>query len=490
MDEAGMTDSLSMCSVLKIVHQAKAKLVLVGDPAQLQPVGPGASFRALVERLGFAEMQTVYRQSIPWQRQATVDFSSGAMAKGLAAYKAENCIHVEVTPEAAMQKLLKEWQRVCGEASNLNQVLVIAHRNEDIQALNALLRNERVKEGKIDSGYTVKTSKGEINIASGDRILFLKNDRQLGVSNGRFATVESVEFTESKKVLSFTVKLDGSDQNITINPYAYSDFTHGYAATVHKTQGMTVDHSLVYIGSKGWNRHLTYVALSRHRQSCQVYADRQTHAHDGILMRRLSRLGLKDSVLDFPLAFAERRGIDHQSMSQKLSAHLTERLTTWKKQISDKIGQWISADKALERETENSNEQLIDIDEKSFKTLLMRYVDMELEQTRLVNAMHTARLQDQKAAKELSMQILTHSKSIQLFAEQAIQHPDIKATIEALQKTKPISLVQCGGFTAIRERLHKNELSQEDLCVLAVKLRSKALSESHMQVRDRSRGGR
>ena len=63
MDEAGMTDSLSMLSVLKIIHQAKAKLVLVGDSAQLQPVGPGASFRALVERLGFVEMQT-YLSSI------------------------------------------------------------------------------------------------------------------------------------------------------------------------------------------------------------------------------------------------------------------------------------------------------------------------------------------------------------------------------------------------------------------------------------------
>ncbi len=490
MDEAGMTDSLSMCSVLKIVHQAKAKLVLVGDPAQLQPVGPGASFRALVERLGFTEMQTVYRQSVPWQRQATVDFSGGAMAKGLAAYKAENCIHVEATSETAMQQLLKEWQRVCGEASDLSQVLVIAYRNEDIQALNALLRNERVKEGKIDSGYSVKTSKGEINIASGDRILFLKNDWQLGVSNGRFATVESIDFTESKKVLSFTVKLDGSYQNITINPYAYSDFTHGYAATVHKTQGMTIDHSLVYVGGKGWNRHLTYVALSRHRQSCHVYADRDTHANHGILMRRLSRLGLKDSVLDFPLAFAEHRSIDHQSMSQKLSAHLAERLAAWKKQISDKIAQWVSSDKALEREIVHSNEQLIDIDKKSLKTLLIQYVDMELEQTRLVNAMHAARLQDFNAAKELSAQILAHSKSIQLFAEQAIKHHDIKATIEALQTIKPMTLAQRGGFMAIRERFHQGEFSQEDMHLLAVKLQSKAMSESRTRIREISKGGR
>ena len=359
MDEAGMTDSLSMLSVLKIVHQAEAKLVLVGDPAQLQPVGPGASFRALVERLGFAEMQTVYRQSVPWQRQATVDFSGGAIAKGLAAYKAEKCIHVESTPEAAMQQLLKQWQKVCGDnTSHLNQVLVIAHRNADIQALNLLLRADCVKTGKIEAGYLVKTRQGEINLASGDRILFLKNDRELGVSNGRFATVESIDFLSGNKALSFTVKLDGSDQNVTIHPTVYADFTYGYAATVHKTQGMTVDHSLVYLGGKGWNRHLTYVALSRHRQSCQVYADRETHANQGILMRRLSRLGLKDSVLDFPLAFAERRGIDHPSITQKLSTHLAERLAKWKKQLTNKIAQWKSADKTFAREVIGEHESL------------------------------------------------------------------------------------------------------------------------------------
>ena len=115
MDEAGMTDSLSMFSVLKLIHKAKAKLVLVGDPAQLQPVGPGASFRALVERLGFVEIQHIYRQTIPWQREATIAFSQGAIAKGLAAYKTKNCIHIENTSEAAMQQLVQDWRKICAD---------------------------------------------------------------------------------------------------------------------------------------------------------------------------------------------------------------------------------------------------------------------------------------------------------------------------------------------------------------------------------------
>ncbi len=358
MDEAGMTDSLSMLSVLKIVAQAKAKLVLVGDSVQLQPVGPGATFRALVERLGFVEIQQVYRQSVPWQREATVAFSTGAIAKGLASYREKNCIFMEADPDLAMKKLMMNWKSLVQDQNKLSQVLVIAHRNEDINALNSLLRAERVESGKILAGYKVKTVRGEISIAQGDRILFLKNDRKLGVSNGRFATVEFVDFIRSNQVNYFTVKLDGSNQTIAINPYAYNHFTYGYAVTVHKVQGITIDHSLVYAGGKGWNRHLTYVAFSRHRQSCSLYADRETHPQDALFIYRLGRLSLKDSVLDFPLAFAERRGIEPQNNQQKLTAHLAKKLASWKQQIVDKVSKWhMAVDKASEQDVAQKPEQ-------------------------------------------------------------------------------------------------------------------------------------
>lgn len=482
MDEAGMTDSRSMLAVLKLIHKAKAKLVLVGDPAQLQPVGPGASFRALVERLGFVELQHIYRQEIPWQRKATIAFSKGSIAKGLAAYKIKNSIHIENAPETAMQQLVKNWWAICRDKSSLDNVLVIAHRNDDIQQLNSLLRACRVEKNYIDAGYSVNTTQGKIKIASNDRVLFLKNDRELGISNGRFATIESIDFDKSHKVISFTAKLDGSDKKLTINPIIYPHFTYGYAATVHKTQGMTVDHSLVYAGGKGWNRHLTYVAFSRHRQSCHLYADRQTHPTDRIFTYRLSRLGLKDSVLDFPLAFVERRGIDPESIRQKIIKHLANQLEKWKKQITDKIEQWVSLDKTL-----HQVEQSIELEKNSIKTLLLRYVDMELKQTRLVNAMHSARLQDPNAAKQLSEQAIIHSKRIQDFAEKIIDHSEIK---NYLAVNKDIKLTDHDGFIKICERFQKGKWLDEDIYLLIKKLQNKAMSQSHIQTQNRSQDGR
>ncbi len=59
MDEAGMTNLHDMAFVVKTVKAARAKLVLIGDPDQLQPIGPGAPFRALAENIGFAELNHI-----------------------------------------------------------------------------------------------------------------------------------------------------------------------------------------------------------------------------------------------------------------------------------------------------------------------------------------------------------------------------------------------------------------------------------------------
>ncbi len=358
MDEAGMTDSVSLLAVLKAVREARAKLVLVGDPAQLQPVGPGASFRALVERLGFAEIQTVYRQQEQWQKDATIALSAGRVTDALTAYDEHGCIHFERNEIDAMSQLVSDWQRSRTEQSkDLSQYLVITHRNEDVNELNLRLRQTRIQQGEIAQGYQVTSKQGKMSIAQDDRILFLKNDRRLGVANGRFATIKTVAFTESGKVQNFTVQLDGTNQNININPEEYRDFAYGYAATVHKVQGMTVDHAFVY--ARGiWDRSLTYVALSRHRQTCHLYAAKTSYQNQSLLERSLGRFAMKDSLLDFPLAFAERRNIDNSQLLTLLPAHLSKRLKALKDRVADEYEQFMFPEKVAARKHFLAEEQL------------------------------------------------------------------------------------------------------------------------------------
>ncbi len=174
-----------------------------------------------------------------------------------------------------------------------------------------------------------------ISLSLGDRLLFLKNDTRLGVNNGRFAHVVVLDLNAAGKVKNLVCELDGTQTRVLIDPMLYGDFMHGYAATVHKTQGMTVKHAFVYIWGKSWDRHLTYVAISRHKASCQLYADRTTYPGFNQLAISFGRDGLKDSVLDYPYAFAKRRNI--RPNEGGFLKHLTSRLKKFKDEMAQKL---------------------------------------------------------------------------------------------------------------------------------------------------------
>ena len=88
---------------------------------------------------------------------------------------------------------------------------------------------------------------------------------------------------------------------------------HGYAATVHKAQGVTVDRAHVLAGP-GMDRHMAYVALTRHREGVALHWSAEAMGDRAGLVRALSRERAKDTSLDYAgpegvAAFAERRGL-------------------------------------------------------------------------------------------------------------------------------------------------------------------------------------
>src|SRR5690606_28392522 len=105
----------------------------------------------------------------------------------------------------------------------------------------------------------IGTERGERRFARGDRVLFLRNERSLGVKNGSLGTVTSVS------VARMAVMLDDG-QSVAFDTKDYAQIDHGYATTIHKAQGMTVDRVHVLV-TPGLDRHSAYVALSRHRDA-------------------------------------------------------------------------------------------------------------------------------------------------------------------------------------------------------------------------------
>ena len=129
------------------------------------------------------------------------------------------------------------------------------------QAIRARLREDRAP----DAETLVRTPTGPRAFAPGDRIVFTRNDAEIGVKNGMLGIVIEAEPDV------FVVEMDGdTPRQVRFDPRAFPQVDHGYAVTIHKSQGATVDRSYV-LASRAMDRHLAYVALTRHREDMQLY---------------------------------------------------------------------------------------------------------------------------------------------------------------------------------------------------------------------------
>ena len=87
------------------------KLVLVGDPDQLQPIEAGAAFRAIADRIGYAELGLIYRQREAWMRQASTDLAGGQIGAALAAYDDAGMVRTQWSRDEAIASLISDWDR-------------------------------------------------------------------------------------------------------------------------------------------------------------------------------------------------------------------------------------------------------------------------------------------------------------------------------------------------------------------------------------------
>jgi len=366
MDEAGMVNNVLMDRVLSQIDGAGAKLVLIGDGEQLQPIQAGCPFRDIAMQQGYSEIGTVRRQLVQWQREATEHLARGRGMQAIGAYEREGHVHHFDGASAALERLVDDYLAV-GTGSKI----VLAHRNQDVRQINEQIRaglvergavkpgavfgeerakavhtrtpfglsaGDRIRFGADDAVYGVKagdegvylgrageehrvrTAAGdEYQIANadyepilprevpeimegafgaGDRILFTRNDRSLGVSNGSLGTVQS----HAEGVM--IVVLDGVSEPVRFTHDEYSDVAYGYAATVHKSQGMTVDRSFV-LTSASMDKHLGYVSLSRHRERTDIYVSDELMRGQS-LGTVLSRVRRQETALEL----AERHGLE------------------------------------------------------------------------------------------------------------------------------------------------------------------------------------
>ncbi len=297
VDEAGMVGSRQMAALVEHVQGAGAKLVLVGDTRQLQAIDAGAAFRAIQDRVGGVELIDVRRQQYQADREMAKAFRDGRAADALKNLSDRGLLHVEKTTEQAQQKAVANYLR---DVMDGKATMILAATRREVRDLNQAARAEFREIGTLrGDDVAVLTSRGERAFAAGDRVVFLRNSHDLDVKNGTAAEVLKVDDRIMRVQLA-----DGSERLVNHAAH-YNHVDHGYALTVHKSQGATVDRAHVVAGEMT-GREWTYVAATRAREETRVYTTKVAmgrEAGPGLekadLARDMGRSHAKDTTQDY-----------------------------------------------------------------------------------------------------------------------------------------------------------------------------------------------
>jgi len=261
VDEAGMVGTLQMARLVDEAGKAGARLALVGDAGQLQPIEHGAPFKVFGEIIGKSELTEIRRQREGWQREAVHDFAGGRAIEGLSKYQERGLLTVTEKKTDAMKRLVDDWSR---NPAEYKDKVMIASTRATVGELNRLGQQFRMERGELGA-ESIQADGYDFH--AGDRILFRQNDRRLGVLNGQRATVKEID-AESQTLIA---RMDAGDLRV-ISLERYDKIQLGYAFTTHSLQGDTREASYVLVGGSMQDRELSYVQMSRHRGEAHIYA--------------------------------------------------------------------------------------------------------------------------------------------------------------------------------------------------------------------------
>lgn len=314
VDEAGLCSSRDMHALLGAVEKAGAKLVLVGDRKQLQSIGAGPGLDLVARAVAATRVDTIVRQTEAWAREAITAFGTGHAATAIKAFADRGLLIEAEGAKAAIRAVVDEASRAHSKEPT-GSVLILAKSNAAVAAISREVRERRKAAGLIaGKEVTLKaaTPSGhatDITLARGDLIRFLVRDDEMGVVNGSIATVLKVR---ERRIMGgvgsrFRIEADIGGRRVTFDPARLADsqgrprLGWAYAATVHSSQGRTVDRAVVYVDPT-YNRFDIYVAASRARERTTLVVDAKS-----IDRRLTAELPIDRQQDDLVFPDAERR---------------------------------------------------------------------------------------------------------------------------------------------------------------------------------------
>ena len=276
IDEMSMVDTNLMCALLKAV-KVGSYLILIGDPDQLPPVGPGNCLNDIInsDRFNVVKLDKIFRQA----EQSLIVMNAHAINRGempVLNSRDNDFFFVERNGAENIASLLLSFvaKRLPERynADPLDEIQVISCTRKGALGtyeLNAMFQNALNPK----SSKKAEKKYGSVIFREGDKVMQVKNDYDLewkrghetgsGIFNGDVGRICEIDTRNE----SMTVDFDGR-----ITEYDFSqleELEHAYAVTAHKSQGS--EYRIVVIPSFDapyplMTRNLLYTAVTRARE--------------------------------------------------------------------------------------------------------------------------------------------------------------------------------------------------------------------------------
>ncbi len=288
VDESGMVGTRDLHRLVTATTDAGSKLVLVGDPRQLAEIEAGGLFALFARHLGAAELTENRRMRDPVQRDTAQALRDRQVDKVLLRLHRSGSLTTDDNADRLRSSMADDWFL---ERNDGKHVAMLALHRSDVTDLNDRARSLLKGHGQLG---TQVFANDEIELCVGDRVLALRNDRHIGVCNGTRGTVV--------RRAGAAIEIATDDGQRLDVPSSYVDdgrLTHGYAMTIHKSQGMTCDVSLV-LGDDSLYAEAGYTSMTRGRLRNHIYAVSAPDPNDPTieLRRALARSAAKQTALE------------------------------------------------------------------------------------------------------------------------------------------------------------------------------------------------
>lgn len=277
VDEAGMASATDLAAITRAARDIGAFVRLVGDDRQLQAIGAGGALKMLTHEADVVRLDQLHRFTNSDEAAASLRLRDQGDVEW---YLAQGRVHGG-TAQNTHQHMVQAWTK---DLERGDQTLMMATTNHSADALNLLAQQHRIDTNQVDTAVTVTLADGA-EAGVGDWILTRRNDRRLAtgsghsfVKNGDRWTIEAINPDGSLEVV------DDHGRSCTLPAdYVRQWSSLGYATTVHRAQGRTVDSAHLLLDTTAIGHDAVYVGLTRGRTNNQVWAITDGHTAPDML---------------------------------------------------------------------------------------------------------------------------------------------------------------------------------------------------------------